>query len=230
MSERDIFIAALQQEDPAQRRAFLDQACAGQPQLRRQVEDLLRLYQGAGSFLEKPAAEPQATGAFQDGAEQVLSLEASGSLIGPYKLIEPIGEGGHAVGVAMQSRWGWLPASQELQPANGVAEEGTSGSGFGLAVRQAIGPAGGLGFDVRGSDQFAWPLAEAQVVSDSQQEGGDGAQRRVGHTQRDAVVEVAESLVGQGAVAMSGQGVRVFDELLEHDRTSLGEGKGSTVA
>ena len=56
MTERDIFIAALQKEDPAQRQAYLDEACAGQPELRRQVESLLRLYEGAGSFLEKAAA------------------------------------------------------------------------------------------------------------------------------------------------------------------------------
>ena len=29
MSERDIFIAALQKDDPAQRRAYLDEVCAG---------------------------------------------------------------------------------------------------------------------------------------------------------------------------------------------------------
>ena len=57
MTEREIFIAALQKEGPAQRQAYLDEACAGQPELRRQVEDLLRLYEGAGSFLEKAAAE-----------------------------------------------------------------------------------------------------------------------------------------------------------------------------
>src|SRR5207248_1119913 len=106
MSERDIFIAALQQEDPAGRRAYLDRVCADQPQLRRQVEDLLRLYHGAGSFLEKPAAETPATGAFQDGAEQASSSEAPGALIGPYKLIEPIGEGG------MGSVW----LAQQTQP------------------------------------------------------------------------------------------------------------------
>src|SRR5437016_4640673 len=94
MSERDIFIAALQREDPAQRRAYLDGACARQPDLRRQVEQLLRLHEGAGSFLEKPAAEPPATGAFQDAAQQASSSEAPGAVIGPYKLIEPIGEGG----------------------------------------------------------------------------------------------------------------------------------------
>src|SRR5436309_2009201 len=94
MTERDIFIAALQQEDPAQRQAYLDEACAGQPDLRRQVEDLLRLHDGAGSFLENPAADSGATGAQPDAAEPAVSGEAPGAFIGPYKLIEPIGEGG----------------------------------------------------------------------------------------------------------------------------------------
>src|SRR5438445_6221263 len=94
MTERDIFIAALQKEDPAQRRAYLDEACAGQPELRQQVEKLLRLHEGAGSFLEKPAAKSAATGAFQDAAEPASSPEAPGAIIGPYKLIEQIGEGG----------------------------------------------------------------------------------------------------------------------------------------
>src|SRR5262249_48659755 len=94
MTERDIFIAALQQEDPAQRQAYLDQACAGQLELRQQVEYLLRLHEGAGSFLEKPAAESPATGPFQDAANQGAPAEATGTLIGPYKLIEQIGEGG----------------------------------------------------------------------------------------------------------------------------------------
>src|SRR4051794_35918098 len=94
MTERDIFIAALQKEDPAQRQAYLDEACARQPELRQQVEHLLRLYEGAGSFLEKPAAESGATGAFQDAAEQASSPEAAGAHFGPYKLIEQIGEGG----------------------------------------------------------------------------------------------------------------------------------------
>jgi serine/threonine protein kinase/tetratricopeptide (TPR) repeat protein len=94
MIERDIFIAALQEEDSAKRRAYLDEACARQPELRKQVEHLLRLYDGAGSFLEKPAAESSATGAFPDAAERAPSPEAPGAVIGPYKLIEQIGEGG----------------------------------------------------------------------------------------------------------------------------------------
>src|SRR4051794_25925174 len=89
MTERDVFIAALQQDDPNRRRAYLDGACAGQPEVRRQVEQLLRLHEGAGSFLERPAA---ATGAFHE-AEQAPG-EAPGAMVCAYKLIQQIGEGG----------------------------------------------------------------------------------------------------------------------------------------
>src|SRR5437762_6195053 len=97
MTERDIFIAALQKEDPAVRRAYLDEACARQPELRQQVENLLRLHEGAGSFLEKPAAESPTTGSLPDAAEQASSGESPGTVIGPYKLLEQIGEGGFGV-------------------------------------------------------------------------------------------------------------------------------------
>jgi serine/threonine protein kinase len=90
MTERDIFIAALQKEDPAQRRAYLDLACGSQPELRKQVDDLLRLYEGVGSFLQKPAA----TGAMQEAADQSSLLEAPGIEIGTYRLLQQIGEGG----------------------------------------------------------------------------------------------------------------------------------------
>jgi eukaryotic-like serine/threonine-protein kinase len=94
MTERDVFIAALQNEDPTERQAYLDEACARQPELRRQVEQLLRLYEGAGSFLEAPAAETATTGALPDTDDPASRGEAAGAGIGPYKLIEQIGEGG----------------------------------------------------------------------------------------------------------------------------------------
>jgi eukaryotic-like serine/threonine-protein kinase len=94
MSERAIFIAALQKADPTQRQAYLDEACAQQPELRKQVENLLRLHAGAGSFLEKPAAASAVTGVFPDAAARAASAEAPGALLGPYKLLEQIGEGG----------------------------------------------------------------------------------------------------------------------------------------
>src|SRR5688500_9379925 len=94
MTERDIFIVALQKDDPAERRAYLDEACGGRPDLRKQVESLLLLHEGAGSFLENPADRPAATGAFQEAADQAASREGPGAVIGPYKLVQQIGEGG----------------------------------------------------------------------------------------------------------------------------------------
>ncbi|HET6879951.1 MAG TPA: serine/threonine-protein kinase [Pirellulales bacterium] len=94
MTERDIFIAALQKNAAADRQAYLDEACAGQAELRQQVEQLLKLYDGAGSFLENPAIESAATGAFPTSTAGRASAEAPGTTIGPYKLLEQIGEGG----------------------------------------------------------------------------------------------------------------------------------------
>jgi serine/threonine protein kinase/tetratricopeptide (TPR) repeat protein len=69
--------------DPAERQAYLDARCGGDDDLRREVEDLLRHYQRLGSFLDSPPALAPPPHA-----------EAPGSRIGPYKLLEPIGEGG----------------------------------------------------------------------------------------------------------------------------------------
>jgi tetratricopeptide (TPR) repeat protein/serine/threonine protein kinase len=94
MTERDLFIAALQKEGPAQRQAYLDEACAGRPGLRQQVEDLLRLHEQAGSFLQGPAPAP-ATGALAPApAESAAAAERPGAVIGPYKLLQQIGAGG----------------------------------------------------------------------------------------------------------------------------------------
>src|SRR5688572_33473076 len=57
MSERSIFLEALDKDDPAQRSAYLDTACAGDDVLRRRVELLLKSHAEAGSFLGKLAPE-----------------------------------------------------------------------------------------------------------------------------------------------------------------------------
>jgi hypothetical protein len=56
MDEASIFLEALQKTTPAERAAYLDQACAGNEELRRNVEMLLKAQAKAGDFLNQPAA------------------------------------------------------------------------------------------------------------------------------------------------------------------------------
>jgi hypothetical protein len=78
MTEREIFIAAVQKESLEERQAYLDEACAQLPALRLEVERLLRLHGSAGSFLENPAAEFSATEAPCDASGLASSSEAPG--------------------------------------------------------------------------------------------------------------------------------------------------------
>ena len=52
-----LFEAALEHEDPVERAKFLDQACEGDPSLRREVEKMLRFDAAAQDFIETPAFE-----------------------------------------------------------------------------------------------------------------------------------------------------------------------------
>jgi serine/threonine protein kinase len=91
MNERSIFAAALDITDPAERAAYLDQACGQQPGLRQHIDELLAAQDKLGSFLARPPAVPQGTLAYEPVAE------GPGTRIGPYKLLQQIGEGGMGV-------------------------------------------------------------------------------------------------------------------------------------
>jgi serine/threonine protein kinase/tetratricopeptide (TPR) repeat protein len=86
----EIFFAALDIEGRDARSAFLDQACVD-PELRRRVERLLARDAQASNFLESSAAPPRVT------VESPSLPERTGTVIGPYKLREKIGEGGMGV-------------------------------------------------------------------------------------------------------------------------------------
>jgi serine/threonine protein kinase/tetratricopeptide (TPR) repeat protein len=83
---RSVFLAALDCA-PEQWAAFLDEACSGNAELRARVDDLLRAHQGLGSIHVDAAELPTISSAEQAG-------ERVGTLIGPYKLLQKIGEGG----------------------------------------------------------------------------------------------------------------------------------------
>ena len=90
MTEEEVFHQALARVVPEERSAYLEQACAGDPALRASVEALLRANVGASGFLEVPAPARATT-----VGEPIA--EGPGTVIGPYKLLEPIGEGGFGV-------------------------------------------------------------------------------------------------------------------------------------
>ncbi len=82
-------------ERPAgERRAFLDQACAGNPELRAQMEVLLTADEEAGGFLATPAHQAAAE-LLADTAGEAAPL--AGRELGPYRLVREVGSGGMSV-------------------------------------------------------------------------------------------------------------------------------------
>src|SRR5262245_28263433 len=101
---KEIFLACLEKKAPGEREAFLGQACGVDEPLRGKVEALLRQHEQAGSFLEDPpAAGPTSDdhGGHWVGSPSELDArpqtEGPGTVIGPYKLLQQIGEGGFGV-------------------------------------------------------------------------------------------------------------------------------------
>src|SRR5438874_1566042 len=98
MTERELFIAALNHDGPGARSVFLAQACGDDVELRRRVEVLLDEHEGLGSYLERPSAALGATGPHapprEQGGAPAGTSERPGTVIGPYKLLQQVGEGG----------------------------------------------------------------------------------------------------------------------------------------
>lgn len=91
-----VFLEALERA-PEERGAFLDEACAGDAALRREVEAELRALEEDPDFLAVPLAD--LSGLFRDEA----GPEAGQARIGPYRLVRPLGRGGMgAVYLAVQ--------------------------------------------------------------------------------------------------------------------------------
>src|SRR5262245_7453704 len=87
---KSIFGKAMDLQSPAERAAYLEQACGDNARLREEVESLLIVGHEAGGFFEGLGLASAVT-----HADPVL--ERPGTVIGPYKLLEPIGEGGFGV-------------------------------------------------------------------------------------------------------------------------------------
>lgn len=85
-TEKSIFLAAVEIDAVQERAEFIEDACAGNPQLRAEVEALLQAHARPQPLLDSAAT----SNSFDDPPMSKLL----GAVIGPYKLIELIGEGG----------------------------------------------------------------------------------------------------------------------------------------
>lgn len=88
---KSVFDAALDITDPAARNKYLQSQCRLDSLMRARVEALLAAHQNAGSFLESVPS------LFATTDEPRTLTESPGTIIGPYRLLEQIGEGGFGV-------------------------------------------------------------------------------------------------------------------------------------
>jgi WD40 repeat protein/serine/threonine protein kinase len=159
MTERTIFLAALEIADPAERATYLEQACAGNAALRRQVEALLTIHERGGSFLDVPAVARM--GAVPAAGSHLESTQAERS-----------GE----------------PASGDdlsfLTPSQKPGSLGRLGH---YEIRGVVGR-GGMGLVLEGYDEKLHRVVAVKVLAPALASSGAARQRFVREAQAAAVV------------------------------------------
>jgi serine/threonine protein kinase len=111
--DKSIFLSAIEIGSATERAAYLDEACAGNQPLRAEVEALVLAHEKPQRLLDPPAQPRRLETGLLRRLEQALDeravavpaapteapscTEALGTIIGPYKLLQQIGEGGMGV-------------------------------------------------------------------------------------------------------------------------------------
>ncbi|MDA8745511.1 serine/threonine protein kinase [Rubripirellula amarantea] len=104
LTERAIFLQAIEEENLDDRSAYLDDACGDDVVLRASVESLLKAHEGPAKLLDQPIGRGQGIVGMA-ATEVVEPIEHIGMKLGPYRLMEQIGEGGFGlVFVAQQDK------------------------------------------------------------------------------------------------------------------------------
>ena len=88
----DIFLTALDMDSNAERAAYLDKVCGSDRELKQRVERLLAAQPKVAHFLESPAP-----GIENSADREPLVTEQIGDMIGPYRILQQIGEGGMGI-------------------------------------------------------------------------------------------------------------------------------------
>src|SRR5262249_2432226 len=88
---KSIFLNAADIASADEREAYLDAQCGSDEALRREVAEPLNHHAQAQIFLESPAPGIAVT------VQELMVAERPGTVIGPYRLLEQIGEGGFGV-------------------------------------------------------------------------------------------------------------------------------------
>jgi len=96
-SLQNLFNAALERSDAAERARFLDEACGADAALRERVDKLLRAQEEVGAFMAQPSRKPAGLDLHPTARVVIPLTEKPGDLIGRYKLLQQIGEGGCGV-------------------------------------------------------------------------------------------------------------------------------------
>jgi signal transduction histidine kinase len=167
---RSLFLAALDCA-PDRWPAFVEEACRGNAELRARVDQLLQAHQASGSIHGGPAAS-------SGNIDEPITAHP-GMVIGPYKLMEQIGEGGMVLVIrAVRER----PTEQRL--ADACAEERRR---IARALHDQMGQhLAALGLGLKSLEEAVHEVPAADRLVHQLRELTD----RIGHTVHDLALQL----------------------------------------